>query len=81
MNSFRRALCFDTAHHQSVIPEVAQRISGISFLPTGYWSFICICLNELVKLDPSLNEIYYLNYGEWAERSTAGSEWKVYAAE
>ncbi|MEC7755367.1 MAG: DUF4262 domain-containing protein [Bacteroidota bacterium] len=40
-----------------------------------------VCLNELVKLDPSLNEIYYLNYGEWAERSTAGSEWKVYAAE
>ena len=36
-----------------------------------------VCLEDLVKKDPSLNEIYYLNFGQRAYRSGAGKEWKV----
>ncbi len=36
-----------------------------------------VCLEELVKKDPSLNEIYYLNYGESAYRNAFGDTWKI----
>ena len=39
-----------------------------------------VCLEDLVKGDPSLNEVYYLNYGESAERKNIGSEWQVFGA-
>lgn len=38
-----------------------------------------VCLEDLVKKDPSLNEIYYLNYGESAERAEIGDAWKIFA--
>ncbi len=31
-----------------------------------------------VKKDNTLNEIYYLNYGESAERNGVGEKWKVF---
>ena len=37
-----------------------------------------VCLEELVKGDPTLNEIYYLNYGESAERSGIGEKWEIF---
>jgi hypothetical protein len=37
-----------------------------------------VCLEELVKIDETLNEIYYLNYGESAERREVGEMWEVY---
>jgi hypothetical protein len=37
-----------------------------------------VCLEELVKKDPTLNEIYYLNYGESAARTGIGEEWKIF---
>ncbi len=40
-----------------------------------------VCLEDLVNRDPSLNEIYYLNYGESAERSDVNSGWKVFNAD
>lgn len=40
-----------------------------------------VCLEDLVNRDPSLNEIYYLNYGESAERSDVNSGWKVFDAD
>lgn len=40
-----------------------------------------VCLEDLVKLDPTLNEIYYLNFGESAERETADSDWKVFGSD
>ena len=39
-----------------------------------------VCLEDVVKLDPTLNEIYYLNFGESAERETAESDWKVFGS-
>ena len=36
-----------------------------------------VCLDDLVQRDPTLNEIYYLNYGESAERTAIGAQWKV----
>lgn len=40
-----------------------------------------VCLEDLVNRDPSLNEVYYLNYGESAERADIYSEWKVFSAD
>ena len=37
-----------------------------------------VCLEELVKKDITLNEVYYLNYGESAERLQVGGEWKIF---
>jgi hypothetical protein len=37
-----------------------------------------VCLEELVKMDKTLNEIYYLNYGESAERKNIGDKWKIF---
>lgn len=36
-----------------------------------------VCLEELVKMDSTLNEIYYLNYGESAVRNNTGDKWEV----
>lgn len=37
-----------------------------------------VCLEELVKKDLTLNEVYYLNYGESAERKSIGEDWKIF---
>jgi hypothetical protein len=37
-----------------------------------------VCLEELVKMDRTLNMIYYLNYGESAERKSIGDKWKIF---
>ncbi|TCI84800.1 DUF4262 domain-containing protein [Tenacibaculum sp. M341] len=36
-----------------------------------------ICLEEIVKIDSTLNEIYYLNYGQTAYRNEIGGEWTI----
>ncbi len=36
-----------------------------------------VCLEEIIKLDSTLNEIYYLNYGQAAYRNEIGAEWTV----
>jgi len=36
-----------------------------------------VSLESLVQMDSTLNEIYYLNFGQSAKRETAKSEWKV----
>ena len=36
-----------------------------------------VSLENIVKLDPTLNEIYYLNFGQSATRETSKSEWEV----
>lgn len=37
-----------------------------------------VCLDELVKMDPTLNDIYYLNYGEAAKRIEIGGDWEIF---
>ncbi|MCB0649426.1 MAG: DUF4262 domain-containing protein [Saprospiraceae bacterium] len=37
-----------------------------------------VCLEELVQKDKTLNEIYYLNYGESAKRNYIGDEWTIF---
>ncbi|MDU1891822.1 MAG: DUF4262 domain-containing protein [Dysgonomonas sp.] len=34
-----------------------------------------VCLDQIVKLDPSVNEIYYLQYGEKAWRDSKDDDW------
>jgi hypothetical protein len=36
-----------------------------------------VTIESLVKLDPTLNDIYYLNFGQSATRKTADSEWVI----
>ena len=38
---------------------------------------ITVSLESLVKKDPTLNNIYYLNYGESAVRDSIQDEWEV----
>jgi len=38
-----------------------------------------VCLEDLVKMDPTLNEIYYLNFGESAERDSPGEAWRIFS--
>ncbi|MEL6732302.1 MAG: DUF4262 domain-containing protein [Bacteroidota bacterium] len=40
-------------------------------------SGVLVSLGELVKLDSTLNEIYFLNFGESAERTAHGEKWKI----
>jgi len=40
-----------------------------------------VCLEEIVKLDSTLNEIYYLNYGQTAYRNEIGGEWTIEESE
>jgi hypothetical protein len=40
-----------------------------------------ICLEKLVKKDPSLNEIHYLNYGQYAIRKSVNSKWEIFNEE
>lgn len=42
---------------------------------------VLVSLESLVKADPTLNELYYLNYGQSAERSDVEAEWTVFDAE
>ncbi|MEO1513543.1 MAG: DUF4262 domain-containing protein [Bacteroidota bacterium] len=37
-----------------------------------------VSLGELVKRDPSLNELFYLNYGQYAFRKDVNSDWEVF---
>lgn len=36
-----------------------------------------VCLKEIIKLDSTLNEVYYLNYGQTAYRKEIGAEWTI----
>lgn len=40
-----------------------------------------VCLEEIIKLDPTLNEVYYLNYGQTAYRNGIGGEWTIEESE
>ena len=40
-----------------------------------------VSLESIVNLDSTLNEIYYLNFGQFATRENAKSEWKVTESE
>lgn len=40
-----------------------------------------VCLEEIIKLDSTLNEIYYLNYGQTAYRNEIGGEWIIEESE
>lgn len=42
---------------------------------------IVVCLKELIKMDPSLNEVFFLHYGEVASRPHKGGEWTMEAQE
>ena len=35
-----------------------------------------VCLEEIIKLDPSLNDVYHLQYGWRAWRKKAGADWE-----
>ncbi len=37
-----------------------------------------VCLEDIIKKDITLNEIYYLNYGESAKRIEVGGEWEIF---
>jgi len=37
-----------------------------------------VCLEDLVKKDQSLNEVYYLNYGQYAIRKDVNSKWEIF---
>lgn len=56
--------------------------------PNGDWQFHTslepdladarmVCLEEITKLDPTINEIFYLRYGYWASRKSIGDDWQV----
>ncbi len=58
----------------------------------GDWQFHCeeypeidnarvVSLEPLVKNDPSLNEVYNLNYGEYAKRKDLNSDWEIFKEE
>jgi len=36
-----------------------------------------VCLEELIKLDSSLNEIHYINYGQSASRINKDAKWEI----
>ncbi|MCB9232979.1 MAG: DUF4262 domain-containing protein [Bacteroidia bacterium] len=40
-----------------------------------------VCLENLVHLDTSLNELFYLNFGQSAWRETADTEWNIEESE
>ncbi len=52
----------DWQFHTSMEPDLAESM--------------LVCLEEITKLDESLNEIYYLEYGWRAWRANKDSEWK-----
>jgi hypothetical protein len=70
-----------------------QALSGDSILYVyhnvdGDWEFYTssepdlndaklVCLEELIKLDPSLNTIYHLQFGWAASRGGQGEEWRL----
>ena len=37
-----------------------------------------VCLADLVKNDKSLNDIHYLNFGQYAIRKDVNSEWTIF---
>ena len=67
-------------------------ILRVSHETDGDWQFLCdtttdladvkvVCLEELVKLDLTLNELYELNYGWSAWRNTAADDWQTEESE
>ena len=40
-----------------------------------------VCLEDLIKDDPSLNELHHLNYGQSAVRSNLDDKWEIYNSE
>jgi Domain of unknown function (DUF4262) len=66
-----------------------QPIVWVSHYDDGDWLFfteespeqadvIIVSLESLVKADPTLNELYYLNFGQYAERESIDSEWEIF---
>lgn len=40
-----------------------------------------VCLEEIIKIDSTLNEVYHLNYGQTAYRKEIGAEWIIEESE
>ena len=58
----------------------------------GSWQFLAdeprtteyialVCLEEVVKIDPTVNNLFHLGFGQSASRKTKRSEWEISAAE
>lgn len=65
--------------------ELKKTIIRVVHDHDGDWQFLTgdqmpedirlVCLEELVKRDPTLNDVFNLDYGEAAERTGINSEW------
>jgi len=65
--------------------EENSPILSVSHDTDGYWQFLTgdqmpedirvVALKEIVERDKTLNEVFDLEYGEWAERDFVGGNW------
>ena len=46
------------------------------FLPSGEPDWKMVPLEELIKVDPTLNDVFDLDYGECANREFIGGQWQ-----
>ncbi|MQP25832.1 hypothetical protein GFJ94_12230 [Flavobacterium sp. LMO8] len=79
-------MCFTFEH----VFEEGKDILYVSHDEDGDWQFMCgesnhvpengklICLEHIIKLDSTLNEIAEIPLGHVAERKKRGEKWEIY---
>jgi len=61
---------------RAAVPSPPDKEGYWFFLPLGEPDLKLVPLEELVKADPTLNDVFDLDYGECANRKFIGGQWK-----
>ena len=63
-------------NQQPIVEVIHDKEGHWFFLPSGEPDWKLVSLEELIKVDPTLNDVFDLDYGECANREFVGGRWK-----
>ena len=63
-------------NQQPIVDVIHDKEGHWFFLPLGEPDWKLVSLEELIKVDPTLNDVFDLDYGECANREFVGGRWK-----
>lgn len=61
---------------QPIVDVIHDKEGHWFFLPLGEPDWKIVSLEELIKVDPTLNDVFDLDYGECANREFVGGRWE-----
>ena len=63
-------------NQQPIVDVIHDKDGHWFFLPLGEPDWKLVSLEELIKVDPTLNDVFDLDYGECANREFVGGRWE-----